>query len=334
MKKLCASGFRTILPALAIVTLIWAGSPAHAAKFTPEKPSIKLGLPVAAVTFLPIYVAKEQKYFEEEGLNVDLLIFRGGTAMVKALIGGSVDVGLTAFAGVSVGIKAGQPLKVFYGGYNMPVFEWWAIPRIKSVKDSKGARYGVSTIGSSTDFLTRYALTSNGIDPKTEVKIIQGGASGARLAAMDAGQLDVNIFSSPQKFMSAEKGYNRILRQKDLADDYPFHTFFTLESYIAANPNTLKAFLRAQIRGIRKAKSDPAAAKAALEKWVKVNPKYTKRTIDDFIDDIYEDGRMPSARGMKVFFDQGIMSGAYKEQWPESRYLHRELIDSYQSWKP
>jgi len=49
---------------------------------------------------------------------------------------------------------------------------------------------------------------------------VQAGDSPTRLAAMQAGQLDVNIFAPPDTFVAAERGYTRILRQKDLAPDY------------------------------------------------------------------------------------------------------------------
>ena len=178
----------------------------------PEKTDITIGLPVTTSTFLPIYMAKQQGYFKKEGLNVKIIAFHGGTDLVRGMIAGAVDVGVTSLAGVTVGIKAGQPLRVFYGGFNMAVFDWYAVKSIKSMADTKGKRFGISRIGSSTDLLTRYALKVSGVDPKS-VKIIQGGGSNPRLAAMDAGQIDVNIFAPPQKFIAADKGYNRIFRQ-------------------------------------------------------------------------------------------------------------------------
>ena len=209
----------------------------------PEKTDVTIGLPVTTSTFLPLYLAQEEGYFKNQGLNVKIVPFHGGTEMVRAMLAGSVDVGVTALRGVTLGIKAQQPIKVFYGGFDMALFDWYAAKNIKSLADTKGKRFGVSRIGSSTDFLTRYALKKSGIDPK-DVKIVQGGGSVPRLAAMDAGQLDVNILASPEKFIAADKGYNLVYKQTQIAPDYPFHVFFAPQDFLKKNPNTVKALLR------------------------------------------------------------------------------------------
>lgn len=308
-------------------------SGAASAQGKPEKTDIIFGLPVTASTFLPVYLAKHEGYFKQEGLNLKIVTFHGGTDLVRAMVGGSVDIGMTALAGITVGIKAGQPLRVFYGGFNMTVFDWYAVKSIKSMADTKGKRFGISRIGSSTDLLTRYALEASGVDPKS-VKIVQGGASNPRLAAMDAGQLDVNIFSPPQKFTAADKGYNLIYRQSDIAPDYPFHVFFATQDFIKAHPNTIKALLRAVVRGIRTAKANKKLSEQILAKDAGLGEKYAGRTYDDFIGKIYEDGRMPSEAGMKAYWKMGLMSGKYKTAWPASRYLDPTFINSYDQWKP
>jgi len=299
----------------------------------PEKPNLTIGLPVTTSTFLPLYLAEYQGYFKNEGLNVKIVAFHGGTDMVRGMIAGAVDVGVTSLAGVTVGIKAKQPLRVFYGGFNMTVFDWYAVKSIKSLADAKGKRFGISRIGSSTDLLTRYALKVNGIDPKS-VQIIQGGRSSPRLAAMDSGQIDVNIFAPPETFIAADKGYNRILRQSDIAPDYPFHVFFATQDFIKSNPNTIKAILRSFVRAVRTAKADKKLSEKVLVDKVGIDPKFAARTYDEIIDKIYEDGRLPSDKGMKAFWELGLMSGKYKEAWPKSRYLDTTYLNSYSEWKP
>jgi ABC-type nitrate/sulfonate/bicarbonate transport system substrate-binding protein len=299
----------------------------------PEKTEITVGLPVTTSTFLPLYLAQDEGYFKNQGLNVKIVAFHGGTELVRAMIAGAVDVGVTSLAGVTIGIKAGQPIKVFYGGFDMALFDWYAVKSIKSMADTKGKRFGVSRLGSSTDFLTRYALQNSGVDPKS-VQIIQGGGSIPRLAAMDAGQLDVNILASPEKFIAADKGYNLVYKQTQIAPDYPFHVFFATEGFLKKDANTVKALLRGFVKGVRNAKADKARSVETLEKRVKLDKKYAGRAYDDFIGKIYEDGRLPSAKGMQTFWKIGMMSGEYKTPWPESRYLDSTFIDSYNQWKP
>ena len=311
-----------------------AGAGPSFAKNAPEKTEVTIGLPVTTSTFLPIYLADQERLFKKEGLNIKIITFHGGSDLVRGMIAGAVDIGVTSLAGVSIGIAAGQPIKAFYGGFNMAVFEWYATKNIKSIKDAKGKRFGVTRIGSSTDFLTRYALKSRGIDPKHDVQIVQGGGSAARLAAMQSGQLDVNVFAAPEKFMAADLGYNLILRQRDIAPDYPYHVFFAAEHFLKNNPGTVRAVLRAFVEGVRLAKADKSLSTNVLIHRVGMAEKYAGRTYDDIIDHIYEDGRLPSAAGMKAFWNIGIEAGQYKKPWAKKKYLDPIFIESYSKWKP
>ena len=317
----------------ALVGAMLAAGPATAQN-KPEKAKVTIGLPVHTSTFLPLYMAEEAGFFKEEGLEAEIVAFRGGTEVVRAMVAGAVDIGVGAFAEALVGIESGQPIKVFYAGFNMAVFDWYSVPSIKTLEQAKGARFGITTVGSSTDFLTRYALKSRGIDPRRDVRIVQGGGSGPRMAAMAAGQLEVNIFATPEKFMAADQGYNLLLRQSDLAEDYPFHVFYGKQDFITTNPTTIRAVLRAFVKGVRLAKADKARAVKLLVAKTGIEEKYSTRAYDDFMDKIYEDGRMPSDTGMKAFWDMGIENGTYKEAWAPERYLLPTFMQSFNEWKP
>lgn len=298
----------------------------------PEITRLKLGLPVATATFLPIYLAEEENLFGAEGLEVEIVVFRGGTDLVRAVVAGSIDVGVTSLAGVTVGIRAGQPLKAFFAGYNIPDFDWYSVPGIRSLQDVRGKRFGITRYGSSTDFLTRYVLAAHGLDPEKDVQIIQGGDSPTRLAAMEAGQLDVNVFNAPEKFIAEDRGFTHLLSQKSLADDYPFHVFFASESFLENHPKTIRALLRAHVRAVRLMKQDRGRALATLRR--RVGEEYAERCYDDFVPFIFEDGRLPSEKGLRVFFEMGVKAGEYEEVWPLEKYWTPVYVDSFDEWKP
>src|SRR5262249_16727009 len=248
---------------------------------------------------------------------------------LKGGLGGPADVGVVSLAEVASGIAAGRRWKAFYGGFNVPASDWYAVTSIHSLAGARGKRFGVTQYGSSTDFLTRYGLASNGLDPAKDVQIVQGGDSPTRLAAMQAGQIDVNIFAAPDSFVAAERGYTRILRQRDLAPDYPYHVFGAMEPFIASHPNTLKALLRGFVRGLREARRDRQHAIDAIARRIPMDPKYSGPTYDDLIDFLFEDGRLPTEKGLEVFFDMGIKAGRFTERWPREKYWTSQFADSY-----
>ncbi len=283
-------------------------------------------------TYLPLYMAVDEGTFAKQGIQADVVEFRGGADVIRAAVSGSIDIGVVALAEITSGIDAGQPLKAFYAGFNIPDFDWYGAPSVKSLADAKGKRIGITQYGSSTDFVTRYALTVNGLDPSRDVQIIQAGPPSTRLAAMQAGQLDVSIFSTPEKFVAEERGYKRIYSQKQLSDDYPQHLIFATESFLAGHPNTVKALLRGHTLAVRLAKQDKQRAEQSLIKHLQIDPKYVERTYAAVIDHLYEDGRLPNEKSLDVFFDMGIKSGRYKERWPLTRFWVPTYVDSYSQW--
>ena len=301
---------------------------------TLEKTHLTIGLAVPTATYLPLYVAVDEGTFARQGLEVDLVEFRGGAELIKAIVSKSIDVGAVSLAEITSGIDAGQPLKAFYAGFNIPDFDWYGAASVKSLAGARGKRIGITQYGSSTDFITRYALTVNGLDPSKDVQIIQAGPPATRLAAMQAGQLDIAIFATPEKFLAEDRGYKLIYSQKQLSDDYPQHLFFATESFLANDPNTVKALLRGHTLAVRLAKEDKQRAERSLMKHLQMDSKYVERAYSDVIDHIYEDGRLPDENSLQVFFDMGIKAGRYKERWPLARFWIPIYVDSYSQWMP
>jgi NitT/TauT family transport system substrate-binding protein len=265
---------------------------------------------------------------------VDLVEFRGGSELIKAIVSRSIDVGAVSLAEITAGIDAGQPLKAFYAGFNIPDFDWYGAASIKSLAAAKGKRIGITQYGSSTDFITRYALTVNGLDPSRDVQIIQAGPPATRLAAMRAGQLDISIFATPEKFLAEEQGYQLIYSQKQLSDDYPTHLIFATESFLASYPKTVKALLRGHTLGVRLAKQNKQIAERSLMKHLQIDPRYVERTYANVINHLYEDGRLPDEKSLRVFFEMGIKAGRYQERWPLARFWIPTYVDSYSQWTP
>ena len=105
-------------------------SPAPAAIGGIEQPHLKVGIISVTATYVPLYLAVDDGLFAKEGLQVDLLPFRGGSDLIKAVEAGSADVGVVSLAEVTSAIAAGQKMKAFYGGFNVPAFDWYAVPSI------------------------------------------------------------------------------------------------------------------------------------------------------------------------------------------------------------
>ena len=96
---------------------ILAARRAGAAPGKIEKPKLTLGLAVPAASFLPVYVAAARTW-KEQGLEVEIVSFRGDAEVSQAMAGGSLDLSLQSLDGLINLIVANQPVKGFYAGFH------------------------------------------------------------------------------------------------------------------------------------------------------------------------------------------------------------------------
>jgi len=319
--------------------LIFIGSPSKTLAAAPGEPKpemtkLTVGLPVPSISFLPVWVADQNGFLKEEGITESrVLAFRGDADVIQALAAGSVDMNVASLNGLISSINSGQKFKGVWAGYNMPLFDWYAQPKYKSIAETKGGRYGVSKYGGLSDSLTRYVLRKAGLDPEKDVKILQLGGSTEFLAAMGAGQLDAAILSFPQTYMAAEKGLVKLMSQKEqIAPDWPTHLVYTKEEFIAKNPNTIKAFLRATSKAIEWIKANPDEAAKLASKQMKFKVEHCRRGIDEIKSGWYSDGSPPQ-KGMKIFWEITVQAGDVTEPWPETKYLDQTFLKTQNQWR-
>src|SRR5262249_49926715 len=160
----------------------------------PEKKDIKLGVGGApALYYLPLALTERLGYFKEQGLNVEVNDFKGGSQSLTALVGGSADVVTGAYEhtlrmeaegqGVGAVIELGR-----YPGIALAVKKDRA-DKIKTVGDLKGAKIGVTAPGSSTNMIVWYLMAKAGLKPDDASFVGVGTGAGA-VAAIQKGEID------------------------------------------------------------------------------------------------------------------------------------------------
>jgi NitT/TauT family transport system substrate-binding protein len=296
----------------------------------PEKPRLTLGIPLDAASFMPVFVAAARTW-KPQGLDVELISFRGDAEVAQALAGNSIDLSLQSLDGLINLINAGQPVQGFYAGFFQSDFAWLAQPKIKQWKELKGSSAGVSTYGSLTDQLTRYVLKRNGLEPEKDVALIQVGTTASMLQALKAGRLGLAILSAPFKWMAQEAGFTLLGTQMDIAPRWPKHAFLAKTKLIDDNPNTLRAFLRAHVAALRLARADRAMAVDILIDRLKWTKDYAERAYEEVMPAYDERGTLPDTH-MDVFWAIEIAGGAVTQAWPDAKLIDDRFIRSFADW--
>jgi NitT/TauT family transport system substrate-binding protein len=320
----------------ASVAVIAAGRAAgtRAAPGAIEKPKLTLGLAVPGASFLPVYVAAARTW-KPEGLEVEIVSFRGDAEVSQAMAGGSLDLSLQSLDGLVNLITSKEPVKGFYAGFHQADFAWLAQPSVKTWNDLKGGTIGVSTFGSLTDQLTRYVLRKHGLKPETDVSVVQAGPSASSIQLLRSGRLLAAIQSAPTKWVAEDLGLTVLgTQEREIAPQWPKHTFVTGTAFLEQHPNTMRAFLRAHVSAIRLARADRELAVKVLVDQVKYQPAYAARAYAENMPGFDERGSLPDQKYMDIFWSIAIAGGSVTQALPVARLLDSRYIDTFADWAP
>lgn len=225
-----------------------------------EKPKITIavgGKP--GLYYLPLTIAEQLGYFKDEGLDVTIDDFAGGSKALQAVVGGSADVGAGAFEHTLLMQAKGLTYQAFVVLGAAPQLVLGVVKakaaEVKSVKDLKGMRIGVSAPGSSTHMLVNVALAKAGLKP-SDVSIVGVGSSATVVAAARGGQVDAVSNVDPMMTLLQESGDIKVLvdtrtqagTRAMFGGPMPAAVMYAPQSFIEKHPRTVQAVANAIVR--------------------------------------------------------------------------------------
>jgi NitT/TauT family transport system substrate-binding protein len=247
---------RNTLAALGALALL-SGTAAAQSKVT-----IAVG-GAACLCYLPTMLAEQLGEYKKAGVQVELVDFKGGSQSLTAVIGGSADV-VSGYFDHCVNLAAkNQALEAFVVYDRYPGLALVVGPKqtatIKSVKDLKDKKVGVSAPGSSTDFFLKYLLSQNGVDPNS-VGVVGIGLGATAIAAMEQGSVEAAVMLDPA--ITQLQGRNKDLvilsdtrTQKDtlavFGGEYPGGALYTKSGWIASHPKETQALTNAIVATLK-----------------------------------------------------------------------------------
>lgn len=230
---------------------------------------------VPSTTSIALQVAADQGFFEEEGINAEIVTFTSGSASEQAMLTGEVDFGGGGVGNSLLIESAGEGVTNLALFQERPIFTFVVredlADEITSVEDLEGRIVGISSPGSLTDFFARLTLMSAGLDPDSDVDLVGTGGPSGHLAAMEADQVEVQLTWEPGTTQLTEiTGAGEILL--DLrTDDAPPEiqalvgsSLQALDSTVEADPELAEAVTRAVVKADKAIADDPAVLAESL----------------------------------------------------------------------
>ncbi len=243
----CSAGSGSTPSATAARNAGASGDASAPATSKPGRASLKVGISAPVLAFAPLYIAKEKGYWEDENLDVELMTFKSGTENQQALLGDAIDIGAGGYTEPINLTAQGAPTVIFASSEEGLPHKLMASKSITDVSQVVGKTVGVSKLGSLSDQITRIALTKAGVDV-SQVKFQQAGDAPSRLAALEAGALDVTILSSPSDELAVKAGYTMLIDIAKQLPGFAYELLYAKKATIDAKRDVFVRFMKGYIR--------------------------------------------------------------------------------------
>ena len=208
-----------------------------------------------SIFYAPMYVAIEEEYFQEEGIELTLVTGFGADKTMTAVLSGEADIGFmgpettvyTYNEGAQDYVVNFAQLTQRAGNFlvareEMPDFKW---------SDLKGKEVLGGRKGGMPEMVFEYILKQNGIDPSTDLSIDQSIDFGSTAAAFSGGKGDFSVEFEPGATSLELEGDGYVIASLGVDSGYVPYTAFSAKSeYMEKNPEVIQKFTNALQKGM------------------------------------------------------------------------------------
>jgi NitT/TauT family transport system substrate-binding protein len=231
---------------------------------------------VDSLPFMAILQAGiDKKWFEEEGLKVDLYSGGGGGNTLRVVTSGDADMAIAGNTSVILAAQqADSNLKVIAPWFQVNDFSWISPPG----RTISGATLGFSSAGSSTELLVKGLERELGDGVKSQAV----GPMGDNWTAAMANQITAGWAMQP--FIADKQASDNaqvLVNSREVLGDMPADLVAVNTEYAEANPENLKTFFRVADRLNEWVVANPDEAATEIAPLVGVSPEVMKKAFKE-----------------------------------------------------
>lgn len=216
---------------------------------------VKVAEVAHSIFYAPQYVALHEGFFEEEGLDVEIILTAGADKVTAAVLSGDVDIGFSGSEATIYVYNQGEKdyLKTF--AQLTQKDGSFIVSREKidnfTLNNLKGKYIIGGRIGGMPEMTLEYILTQNGINPKTDLTIDTSVAFAAMQGAFIGGTGDFVSLFEPNATQVEKAGFGYIVASLgELGGVIPYTSYSARSSYLEKNTEIIEKFTKAIQKGL------------------------------------------------------------------------------------
>jgi NitT/TauT family transport system substrate-binding protein len=242
----------------------------------------RIAYPSAAVTFVPLWVAKEAGFLKKENLPIELVSIRSSPIAMAALLSGDLDMIVGGVnPAIAMQLQGYKDITVFGGLINTFLFSICSLPEIEDVSQLKGKKLGVTRFGGSNDFAGRYYLRQRGLDPNKDVTLIQVGSQEDILRALLSKNLDAAVLGYPAVFIAKKNGLRELADLTRSGLRYQLTGFVAKKSFLAEKQSLVTRYFKVMAQSIHFLHARPKEGMEIMRRYARIDdPEILKASYD------------------------------------------------------
>jgi len=290
---------------------------------------VRIGYSSISGAYTPIWVAHDAGYFAKEGLQDDIILIPSGTQLAQVTVAGEIDIGSLNGSSAIAAALQGADLKIIGNSGNKMVFSLFVRPEIKSVEQLKGKKIGVTRFGSAPDISVRYALRKYNINPDKDLTLIQLGFMATVAGGLQGGSIEGGVVSPPTQFAVEKAGFKELINITDMDFAFPNPALVAVGSIIRSKPDVINRFMRAYVRGMHRARTDPVFTYKSMAKYTKIeDAAVLKKAYEFYMSKVLEKAPYINMVGVQNVLDDLVKTvPAAKNAKPE-QFVDMHFLDT------
>jgi NitT/TauT family transport system substrate-binding protein len=292
-----------------------------------EGKRVTLSQAFQSMLYLPLYVAIDEGFFTEQGLDLTKETAGAPTVALSAVISGSAQFSIHGPEWTAIAASKGAPVDIIANVVNGAAVWIATAPDFKfdSIKDVKGQKVVTGLMPTTSTSLFMKLLKENGMDAKSDVEMIQV-AIGSEPGPFVAKQADVAVMYEPGLDQAVAKGMKVVL---GFPKFYGAYAFSAVTARTDVDPDTAQRVVNSMEMAMRfMTKNEARTVEIAKQEFPNLDPAVVEAAVKRMLaDGVYPPSVDITADALKVSMDTQIALGNLAAQPDYKTFVVKKFIE-------
>jgi NitT/TauT family transport system substrate-binding protein len=292
-----------------------------------ENKKVTLSQAFQSMLYLPLYVAIDEGFFTQQGLDLTKETAGAPTVALSAVISGSAQFSIHGPEWTAIAASKGAPVDIIANVVNVAAVWIATAPDFKfeSIKDIKGHKVVTGLMPTTSTSLFIKLLKENGMDARTDVDMIQV-AIGSEPGPFVARQADVAVMYEPGLDQAVAKGMKVVL---GFPKSYGPYAFSTVTARNDVDPDSAQRVVNAMEMAMRfMARNEAKTVEIAKKEFPTLDPVVVEAAVKRMLSDgVYPPSVDITPEALKVAMDTQIAIGNLAAQPDYKTFVVKKFID-------